>query len=166
MSHIVPSLSPGKPSLKQNNVGVEEKMESRSISPFRVSFEDSRNVRCTDDFNDNNRNETSSNESKESMMTLVQRTKEMSSMIMSDRELLIMKQQALLLVIEKQLDAAQLRLQLEVEGAGQVKLKYNNKYDFHALSLSLSLSFFFLFFSLFLSISLCPIMFYYPCSFH
>ena len=78
-----------------------------------MSFEDSRN---TDD--------NYSDESKESVTALVKRTKSLSSNIISDREVLIKKQQALLLVIEKQLDAVQLRLQLEKEGAGQVSIPF------------------------------------------
>ena len=112
-------LSPRRPSLKQNDKNMDEKIENRSISPYRVSFEDSRN---SDDMN--GRHDSYSGESKESVTALVKRSKSMSSNIITDREVLIKKQQALLLVIEKQLDAAQLRLQLEVEGAGQVSRYY------------------------------------------
>ena len=106
-------VSPRRPSLKHNDRNIDEKIENRSISPYRVSFEDSRN---TDD--------NYSDESKESVTALVKRTKSLSSNIISDREVLIKKQQALLLVIEKQLDAVQLRLQLEKDGAGQVSIPF------------------------------------------
>ena len=68
-------VSPRRPSLKHNDRNIDEKIENRSISPYRVSFEDSRN---TDD--------NYSDESKESVTALVKRTKSLSSNIISDRE--------------------------------------------------------------------------------
>lgn len=59
----------------------------------------------------------------QSVTVLVERTKEMTSLILSDRETMISKQLTLLQVMEKQLESVQARLQLEVEGAGQAILR-------------------------------------------
>ena len=99
-------------------------MGARTPSPYRVHFADTDND--TNSYNSNNSSnskKSTTNTDASDIPTLVARTKQLTDTALTEREIFISKQQALLLVIEKQLDAAQLRLQLEVVGAGQAILR-------------------------------------------
>lgn len=110
-------LSPSKTPVKGRDLG------SRIQNPYRVTFADKEND--VDNIIDNN-DESNSNydNNTDSTSVLISHIRKLANTAIIAREQFISKQQALLLVLEKQLDAAQSRLQLEVEGSGQVGYCY------------------------------------------